>query len=102
MARELTPAPVCDDIKAAEVKFRLEHPNAREVYLCGDFNRWSPASLRMTRVDRSGFWERRLLLEPGAYQYKFVVDGEWMTDPNSEKEVVNPFGSVNSIVEVDL
>ncbi len=83
-----------------EVRFVLECPQARQVYLCGDFNRWSPESLRMTRRNGSGCWERRLLLTPGRYEYKFVVDGEWTADPKGPKQAANPFGTVNSVLEI--
>src|ERR1700734_2933245 len=33
--------------KSIEVVLALEHPEAREVYLAGDFNHWSPDSLPM-------------------------------------------------------
>jgi hypothetical protein len=39
-------------------------------------------------------------LPPGRYEYKFIVDGEWIPDPSEPHEVVNAFGSTNSVVEV--
>jgi len=89
-------------MKVVEVTFLLEHPQAREVFLCGDFNRWAPESLRMVRRDGAGRWEKRLTLQPGRYEYRFVVDGEWMSDPRARAEVPNPYGSSNSVVAVSL
>jgi len=86
--------------KLVEVTFSLNRPGAEEVYLCGDFNQWSPTSLRMIRHDSSGHWEKRLTLTPGRYQYKFVVDGEWVHDPKASENIPNHNGSLNSIVEV--
>lgn len=86
--------------KLVEVTFSLNRPAAEKVYLCGDFNQWSPASLRMIRHDGNGHWEKRLTLMPGRYQYKFVVDGEWVHDPNASENVPNHHGSLNSLVEV--
>jgi carboxypeptidase Q len=34
----------------------------------------------LARVD-GGDWECRLDLPPGRYVYKFIVDGEWTSDP---------------------
>lgn len=44
--------------------------------LCGEFSGWTP--IPMTLQD--GTWHHHLLLGAGRYQYKFVVDGEWMFD----------------------
>lgn len=86
--------------KRVEVTFSLNRPGAQEVYLCGDFNQWSPTSLRMIRHGASDHWEKRLTLRPGRYQYKFVVDGEWFHDPEASEKVPNDQGSINSVMEV--
>jgi 1,4-alpha-glucan branching enzyme len=82
-----------------EVVFVLERPDAHHVYLCGNFNGWSATNLPM--IPRgAGRWEKRLTLAPGRYEYKFLVDGVWTADPSGVQEVVNAFGSTNSVVEV--
>jgi len=86
--------------KAVEVTFVLNDPNACEVFLCGDFNQWARESLRMIRRGEAGRWEKRLTLLPGRYEYKFVVDGKWISDPRATAEVPNPHGSFNAVVEV--
>jgi len=86
--------------KLIEVTFSLDRPGAQEVYLCGDFNQWSATSLRMIRHGASDRWEKRLTLAPGRYQYKFVVDGEWIHDPEASENVPNHHGSLNSVMEV--
>jgi 1,4-alpha-glucan branching enzyme len=83
-----------------EVTFSLDRSGAQEVYLCGDFNQWSPTSLRMIRQGASDRWAKRLTLAPGRYQYKFVVDGKWVHDPEASENVSNQHGSLNSVVEV--
>ncbi len=80
--------------------FTLERPDAKIVYLCGDFNDWSPRSLRMFRRGGTGPWERCVALEPGHYEYKFIVDGEWIHDPASRENRPNPCGSFNSVIHV--
>ena len=47
-----------------------------------------------------GYWEALLALAPGQYQYKFVVDGQWLHDPAAKKNLLNPHGSLNSVLEV--
>lgn len=73
-------------------------PNAKEVYLVGDFNGWDPQADRM--VKRKGAFHKLLELEPGEYQYKFLVDGDWHEDPSAVVQVPNDFGTVNSLVRV--
>jgi len=72
--------------------------NARQVFLAGDFNNWDPATSRMTR--RNGAFRKRMQLEPGEHQYKFIVDGEWQNDPAAMAQVPNDMGSMNSVVHV--
>jgi len=83
-----------------ETGFVLEHNGAENVYLCGDFNNWKPASLRMIGHPDVGLWEKRLTLSPGRYEYKFIVDGKWVHDPDARENIPNIFGSLNSVVEV--
>ena len=86
--------------KLVAVTFSLDRPGAKAVNLCGDFNHWSPTSLRMIRQGASDHWERRLILPPGRYQYKFFVDGQWIHDPKARENVPNHHGSFNSVLEV--
>ena len=83
-----------------EVDFVLDCDGAEHVYVCGDFNDWQPTSLRLIGNPDLGLWEKRLLLPPGRHEYKFVVDGQWRHDPDARENVVNGFGTLNSVVEV--
>ena len=83
-----------------EVAFILSSPEAEEVYLCGDFNQWIPRSLLMVRHDKDRWWEKRLVLAPGRYEYKFIVNGVWIHNPDAPKNVPNIYGSLNSVMEV--
>jgi hypothetical protein len=40
-----------------------------------------------------------LPLKPGAYQYRFIVDGHWMEDPNNPNTVESPYGVKNSMID---
>lgn len=59
--------------------FKYYNPDADEVYLAGEFNNWNPKQLAMQNDD--GEWTIAIELEPGEYEYKFVVDGNWTSDP---------------------
>ncbi|MGO8766308.1 MAG: glycogen-binding domain-containing protein [Limisphaerales bacterium] len=100
MAKKGPEAHILTNPNGTEVRFVLEYPDAQVVHLCGNFNQWSPSSLRMIRRGGNGLWEKHLTLAPGRYEYKFVVDGKWTPDPNNCLEVANAFGSTNSVVEV--
>lgn len=86
-------------VKRKKVDFVLEAPNAGQVYLAGSFNDWSPEKHPMKK-NGNGTWRRSLMLPVGAYEYKFVVDGRWIEDPDNERRCANCFGSLNSIVQV--
>ena len=85
--------------KALSVSFALHRPDAKGVSLCGEFNGWSPSATPMKRHN-DGHWETTVALAPGRYQYKFLVDGDWLLDPAAQKNVPNEHGSLNSVVEV--
>jgi 1,4-alpha-glucan branching enzyme len=83
-----------------EVAFVLSSREAEEVYLCGDFNQWVPRSLPMIRHGEDHLWEKRLVLELGRYEYKFIVNGVWIHNPDAPENVPNIHGSLNSVLEV--
>jgi hypothetical protein len=85
--------------QTVKVTFALLEPQAKRVALCGGFNAWSPEATPMNRRD-DGLWETSLALEPGRYEYKFVVDGHWIPDPLAHENVFNGYGALNSVVEV--
>jgi len=85
--------------KQIEVVFVLERTEAKEVYLSGDFNEWSGTNLPMIRRGDC-LWLKKVILPPGRYEYKFIVDGRWTADPKSSQAVVNAFGSSNSVAEI--
>ena len=93
------PSPRTEPTKI-EVEFILERCGAEQVYICGDFNNWHPSSLRMVGTPEAGLWEKRLTLQPGRYEYKYLVDGNWTHDPDASENVPNVYGSLNSIVDV--
>jgi hypothetical protein len=63
------------------------------------FNDWHPGATPMIDLGH-GRWVKELTLPPGRYEYQFVVDGHWMHDRTAHETVYNPFGGLNSVVEV--
>ncbi len=72
---------------------------AKKVFLTGDFNCWDAAARRMIKA-RDGSFRARLELAPGIYEYKFIVDGEWIADSTAENHKKDPFGGLNSVVKI--
>jgi len=86
--------------KLNEVSFSIFAPDAREVHLAADFNDWKLDNVtRMEHTD--GKWTKRLRLKPGRYHYRFVIDGNWREDPDNPHKEVNPFGQMDSLIEVE-
>ena len=81
------------------VCFGLTHPTAQEVCIAGSFNDWHPSVTPMVRLD-DGKWAKELALPPGRYEYRFVVDGQWVDDPSATELIPNPFGTANAVLEV--
>ncbi|MBL7739417.1 MAG: hypothetical protein JNK14_09365 [Chitinophagaceae bacterium] len=69
--------------------------NAKKVMLAGSFNEWNPDALAMTHTD-SG-WIAHVKTGPGKYWYKFVVDGNWMNDPDNLVKENDGQGNTNSV-----
>jgi 1,4-alpha-glucan branching enzyme len=86
-------------IKNQKVTFSLNAPEAKEVFLTGDFNKWDPTTHPMSK-DSNGVWKKTVMLAPSQYEYKFLVDGKWKEDPQNEQTCSNCFGTFNSIVNL--
>jgi len=82
------------------IKFTYYDPDAGQVFLAGSFNNWSANATPMKRDD-AGYWTVVLQFSPGKYEYKFVVDGAWITDLDNPNSKPDPYGGMNSVVEID-
>jgi len=80
------------------VEFKLAAPTAKSVAVAGSFNNWDPQKTPLNR-DSSG-WKTAIELLRGNYEYRFVVDGQWLSDPAAQANVPNPFGGVNSLLSL--
>jgi hypothetical protein len=54
----------------------------------------------MVNIEGTGLWQRIVPLDKGRYEYKFYVDGQWVSDPNNPDKAVNEFGE-NSKIEIN-
>ena len=85
------------------IKFLADYPHASQVCVAGDFNNWSADATPMNRLDqveKNGAWEVTIPVETGRYRYRYVVDGAWQHDPHNNYVESNPYGELNSVIEV--
>lgn len=87
-------------LNLTEVVFSVFAPEAKQVYVAGDFNAWKlDEDSRM--INHNGTWSRKINLDPGRYYYRFIIDGKWVEDFNNPKREINPFGELNSLLEIN-
>jgi len=86
--------------KLNEVVLTVQAPDAKEVYLAGEFNNWKlDENSRMEQTN--GCWTKHLDLNNGKYRYRFVIDGNWTEDPANPLTQLNTYGTLDSLLEVN-
>lgn len=87
------------------VNISCHAPEAGSVFVAGTFNDWNPEQFPLEGMEE-GHWQTSLDLKAGRYEYKFVVDGQWICMPGCEEKclcpdcVWNEHGSMNRVLEV--
>ena len=72
------------------------------VAVVGDFNDWNPNKHLLNDENEDGIWTATLRLEPGRYEYMFILDGqEWVPDPEAYRYVRDGFGNKNAVIEIN-
>lgn len=87
------------NVASKKIEFKIAAPSAKRVAIAGDFNQWKPDALT-AKKDKNGIWKASATIPTGTHEYKFIVDGSWITDPICSHKRSNVFGSENSILEV--
>ncbi len=75
------------------------YKNAKQVVLSGSFNGWRTDELFMKKTNDG--WQLPYVMGAGNYEYKFIVDGNWITDPENPLTVSNENGNQNSYLIID-
>jgi 1,4-alpha-glucan branching enzyme len=70
---------------------------AREAAVVGDFSSWKPLAMKK---QKNGRFAVNVALPTGVYEYRFIVDGQWQSDPDHSHWAPNPFGTFNSVAQV--
>jgi len=72
----------------------------KKVVVMGGFNDWSRTALPMVDNNNDGILENHVFLAPQRHEYKFVVDGEELIDPENPVFISNNIGGWNSILDL--
>jgi len=48
----------------------------------------------------NGTWSKKVRITLGRYHYRFVIDGKWTEDPDNPTKEINPYGEMDSLIEV--
>lgn len=83
-----------------KVSFFFPGPQGHQVNLTGSFNDWDPTELVMVYSETDNGYSGELQLRSGTYEYKFIVDGDWMADQGNPNFSANDFGTLNSVLNI--
>ncbi|MBN1880497.1 glycogen-binding domain-containing protein [bacterium] len=89
-----------NSLKPKRVTFRINAKPGSRVFVAGDFNQWDAENKQLKDSKGNGTFSGCLTLEPGTYEYKFVIDGTWTIDPACTEHAKNACGSLNSVLRV--
>lgn len=78
----------------------LPESSSQLVVVMGGFNDWSRTALPLHDADGDGILERIVYLKPERHEYKFVVDGQELIDPDNPIFISNNIGGWNSILDL--
>jgi 1,4-alpha-glucan branching enzyme len=92
-------APASAPTVSSATHLQIHAPEAKAVFVAGTFNDWRTDATPL-EPQGSGLWTVALELAPGMYEYLFVVDGCWCSDPCGSEVVPNPFGGQNAVLRV--
>ncbi len=89
-----------DGAEFGERTFTLADEAAQKVFVAGSFNGWNATLHPMSR-NGGGQWEAKIPLPAGDTTYKFIVDGQWVTDPGNPQTEPDGQGGSNSVLTVE-
>lgn len=78
-AEKVEPTPAAPATNKRKILFKIRSA-AKKVDIVGDFNKWH----RKPMTKKDGVWSVTVELDPGTYEYRFIVDGKKTKDPNNK------------------
>jgi len=87
--------PVC------KVTFSIEAKEAAQVSVIGDFNNWNAEEGSLSKLKNGTFKGVFDLDKDAAYEFKYLIDGEYVNESEADSFKWNEFaGTENSVLEV--
>jgi len=87
--------PVC------KVTFSIEAKDAQTAAVIGDFNNWNPAEGELSKLKNGTFKATFELPASNSYEFRYLVDGEYVNDEEADSFKWNDFASAeNGVVAV--
>ena len=86
--------PVIENNNIIGFHFAVWAPNAKQVFLTGDFNDWSQSSHPLYPLESSGIWTGFIPDLPSKSLYKFFIRSHYGMD--SKKQIHSDFSTNNS------
>ncbi|MEW4923973.1 isoamylase early set domain-containing protein [Algibacter sp. 2305UL17-15] len=87
--------PIC------KVTFSIEAEDAKKVALVGSFNDWNAKKAPLKKLKNGTFKGTIDLEKDNSYEFKYVIDGTYVNDPEADAYAWNDFaGTENGVVTV--
>ena len=78
-----------------KITIKYESSSAKAVALAGDLNGWGTPK---PMSNSNGIWTFEVdIPQDSRFEYKFVVDGNWVLDPKNPNKIDNSIGGENSV-----
>jgi 1,4-alpha-glucan branching enzyme len=82
-----------------KVTFSVEAKEATTAAVVGDFNGWNPEEGTLSKLKTGTFKSTFELPKDASYEFKYVVDGVYLNEPEADAMVWNEFaGAENSVL----
>ncbi len=87
--------PVC------KVTFSIEAKEANTAAVIGDFNNWNASEGELVKLKNGTFKATFDLPKENSFEFKYLVDGTFLNDPEADSYRWNEFANAeNSVLEV--
>ena len=87
--------PVC------KVTFSVEAKEANSASVVGDFNNWDQAAGELSKLKNGTFKGVFELPKDASYEFKYVIDGDFVNEPEADSFKWNEFaGTENGVINV--
>ncbi|AVR47398.1 glycoside hydrolase [Christiangramia fulva] len=81
-----------------KVTFNVPAKDANNVEVAGDFNNWK--STKLKKFKNGNFKGQVNLPVDKEYQFKYIIDGEWVNEPEADRLEWNEYASTENSVLV--